>query len=1188
MEENNIRKGFMMKILRTVLWISGIWAAILIFLQVVLSPAVLTGIVRKYSSEYIDGDLSFSKVRLAMFRHFPNIGITIEDCALTYPSDRFIQLKANEKERLEGYGETADTLVSFKRLSAGINIGALAAGKISIPHVILIQPRIFAHSYDEGNANWNMFRSDTAEDTVQTGIPPLSVGKIRLLNNPHIVFTDAKDTIAAVIDVKRMTFDGKLDTKKTSRNRIGLKVDSLRIAGNAASDTLELKLDILHIHEHHEHFDMHAKADAELAAKSFGRMNIPMTLSGNISFPKDSVPAVALNNIEAEVASVPIQADARISRIDGRNFIDASFGINGCKIEDVISGFIKNIIPETSELKTDATISLDGSCTGFIGGGSLPDTKLSLNIPESGIGHKAIRKEGTLSFKADAFTKDDKVGLSIEEAALETSGLRISIKGHAEDILGTDPLITLDGKMEAEADSLAAILPQSDGMEADGSISADIKGKIRLSQINIYNFAEADLKGGIRSGSLVFRSPADSVDLSVNGLDIRLGPEIKVSKRDSTKSFRLMGLSGTINDISISFKEAFSVQGTAIDLAAKNSVDLLSDTTRVHPLGGHVDAKRLTMTDASGTSISLDNTSNSFQMMPKKDHPEVPVLSLTSRNKRIYLRDEAGRIILTDADLKGRAAMNTVERRLRRKAFMDSLAMAHPEVPRDSLFSFMRTQRKNAEVPEWLKEEGFKEKDINIKLDESIARYFREWDVNGRIDVRTGIVMTPYLPLRNILKGMNVNFNNNEVNIDSLKVVSGKSEISAKGSLSGLRRALLGRGAYKLDLNVDTEEMDADELIAAFNTGSSFKPASDAGDMTETSDAEFLKMVVADSLDTDKPQSLIVIPSDLNAHICMTGKNIRYSGLEIQRFGADMLMKERCLQITESFAETNVGNGSLEAFYATKTKKDISTGFNLSLKDITTEKVIDMMPAIDTIMPLLKSFKGLMDCEIAATADLDTCMNILTPTINGVIRISGENLTMSDNKMFSEIAKKLKFKNSKVGRIDKMMVDGLLQDNKLEVFPFVLEVDRYTLAMSGIQNLDMSFRYHVSLIRSPMVFKVGVDLYGQDFDGMKYKIGKAKYKNTKVPVFTAVIDQTKINLAESIRNIFEKGVETAILENKRQEAIREHKEKIGYINAAEQKMEELSEEEQKQLEEPDESDNIATENLPKEIKDTLQ
>lgn len=261
-----------------------------------------------------------------------------------------------------------------------------------------------------------------------------------------------------------------------------------------------------------------------------------------------------------------------------------------------------------------------------------------------------------------------------------------------------------------------------------------------------------------------------------------------------------------------------------------------------------------------------------------------------------------------------------------------------------------------------------------------------------------------------------------------------------------------------------------------------------------------------------------------------------------------------------------MGDIRMEGFYATRSKEDLKAGFSLNFKDITAEKVIDLMPAIDTIMPLLKSFGGLLNCELAATTQLDTNMNIMMPTISGIMRISGENLTIKNNDMFKKAARLLLFKNKKEGHIEKMTVEGMINDSKLEVFPFILEMDRYMLGLSGIQNMDMSYRYHASLIKSPFLIKLGMDVYGPDFDNMKFKIGKAKYKSRNVPVFTSVIDDTKINLVESIRNIFEKGVDAAINESRKHDLIEEHKRKIGYVQAVDQEMEELSSDEQQQLE----------------------
>ena len=1169
-------------LLKTIAWVAGIWICLMVVLQIALSPGILTKVVNKFAAEYVDGTLSFGKVRLTMFRHFPNVGISMEDCSLTYPAERFdsLEMSGAQGELLRmGCGQTVDTLASFKRFSAGINVAALIAGKISIPHIILSQPRIYAHSYNEDNANWNIFK--TENDSTKTPLPAVSVGRIRLVNHPHIVYTDSQDTLFAMMDVKRMSFDGRIDTRRATRNRIGLSIDSLIVGGRIASDTLGFRLSKLDIHEHEGHMDILAQANTMLATHAFGRMNIPISISGTASFPKDTVPALKLDGFNIDIASIPVSLDASLRRVAPVTEIDGQFRIKDCNAEDVLSGFISNIIPQARNLKTDAIISMQGSCKGAIGNGVLPAINAVLEIPDSHISHKDIDQDLRIELSASASTDTtNRINVTIENLSAKAHGLELCINAGVEDITGEDPAIDIDGKLAADLNSLAALLPDLDEIKAEGKVSAQLKGRINSSQISIYNFAQATLEGFIASDSIVFISPKDSISIEVKGMDVKAGPESKVSRRDPSVKFDLLAISTKIGSADISYRNSMSFNGKSVDMAVKNAVEAISerDTTKVYPLGGHINAESLSLTDAGGLSVSLNNTSTNFQMMPKKNNPGIPVLSVSSTNKRIYVRDISNRLILTDASMRGRAAMNTVERIARRKALLDSLAVVYPDVERDSLLRHHLRQRRNTEVPQWMREEDFKAQDINIRLDESLARYFREWDVEGSIKVRTGIAMTPYLPIRNILKGMDITFDNNQVRIDSLKVNAGKSVIGAKGSLSGLRRALMGRGTYILDMDLDAEKVDADELLAAFNAGASFTPPADEEKLAEASDSEFLQMVVADSLDSGKPQTLLVIPADVNADIRLSAKDITFSGLEINSLNADILMKERCMQILNTSVVTNVGTGTFEGFYATRSKKDIRTGFDLGLSDVTSEKFISMMPAIDTIMPLLKSFKGLIDCEIAATASLDTCMNIIMPSINGVIRIGGENLSMSGDKVFTDLAKKLKFKDRKEGRIDKMTVEGVIQDNTLEVFPFIVDIDRYTLALSGKHNLDQSFRYHASIIRSPMVFKVGVDIYGPNFDKMKFKIGKPKYKNTKIPVFTEVIDQTRINLAQSIKGIFEKGVEAAVRENERQEAIESFKKETGYVNAVDQQMEELSDDEKKQIEESgeDTSEDIVT------------
>ncbi len=1184
------KKTVMGRVFRGVLWIVGIWAALLVALQVVLSSGAVLKVVDKFTADYIDGELKFKSIKVNMFKRFPKVSVFIEDGSLTYPADRFDELERESVQaRLmyHGTGTEADTLASFKRFSAGVNVLALMQGRIHVSHVVMVKPRIFAHSYKGGEMNWNMFKFPVDEDdTSSTALPPINLGVIRLTEHPHIVYTSSDDSLFTIIDVKRIAFDGKLNTRRSSRNRIGLSVDSMMVAGRLAKDTIGLRMNSINIRQHDDHMDMHADANAMLLTRSFGRMRVPVEIDGTAALLRDTVPVIAMNGFKGEIAAIPFGFDMTL-RMEDKMHVKGEFMVNGCKAEEIIDGYIKNIIPEAAKIKTDASLSISGTCDGYIGGGRLPAINASLSVPASVASHKDLKHEVGLALEAGVRTDSrSRINVSIGKAELSTSGLRLTASGGASDILGSDPLLNVDGRLTVAADSLMTFLPEDSGIVAEGDLDVDLKGSIRLSQMNMYNFGLADLAGKAVSKRLVLKSAKDTVDVDIEGLAVSIGPEIKVSRRDSSKT-RLLAISGKVGKADIALKEVLTVKASELDLAAKNSVegmvtagaDAASGKSfevgrqEIHPLGGHFSARELVVADGNGMSLTMDETKNSFQMMPKRNNNSIPVLSLNSGNKRIYLRDKTNRIILTDAKVRMRAAMNSIERRQRMRAFMDSVALAHPEVPRDSLRAFLWAQRGSARarvaVPDWMKEEDFKEKDLNFTLDGMVADYFRKWDLNGKVDVRTGILMTPMLPLRNILKGMALEFNNNEVKIDSVKLLAGNSSLGASGALTGLRRALLGRGAYKLDLEFFTDKMDAAELLAAVNAG--MKIDHDAVAAEGASDSDFLKMVVVDSLEHEGLNALIVVPADLNADIRVNAGGIKFSDLLIDEFKADVVMKERCMQIVNAQAATNMGQASFEGFYATRSKSDIKTGFNLELKDITSEKVIAMMPAIDTLMPLLKSFSGQLDCELAATADLDTLMNMVMPSINGVIRIEGDDLTMSKNEMFNDLAKLLKFKNRDEAKIDRMTVEGLIKDNVLEVFPFILDLDRYTLALSGIQNLDMSFKYHASIIHSPILFKIGVDIYGSDFDHMKFRIGKAKYKSERIPVFSTVIDETKINLAESIQNIFEKGVEIAVKENEQQGAIEQHKKEIGYVNAAEAKMEDLSAEEQKQLETEQES-----------------
>lgn len=1153
----------------------GIWAVLLIVMQILLTPAVLTRLADNVASGMVDGDVSFGRVKASVFRHFPYLSVTFDSLSVTYPSDRFEAYGAGKDwYTRQGRGEESDTLVSFGRLSAAVNLASLAGGQINIPMVELSSPRIYATVYNDSTASWNILRFMNGQpeetDTASAGLPDMVIGRIRLEDRPRIIFSSLPDSTALSLSLKRMVFFGQLVTKDITRSRLGLRVDTLFMTGRFPADTIAMRMDNFVIRGRDHGINLKAMATAYMATGAYGRMKLPVEIDSRISFPEDTIRRISIERFRARFADIPVTAKADIGFKGDSIYVRGGCYIKDCEVMKPVDYFGKNLFKGLGDLKTDAVISMAAGIDGWLDPhGHIPAIDAVLEIPVTTISHRLIG-ENVIGLKAVLKgTESGRMDLQLDSVLIAGKGLALAGSGTAEDLLGQDPSFSVDSRFFLDLDTLSGLLKRFMGYSAAGRMSAELKGNVRMSQLSPYTFADADIKGNVKSRSLVLYSEKDSLDIFIDSLDVHLGTYGNTYNRNIREGERMMGLAGYVDSVRLRYKDRLSVMGRKLSLMAQNSAAILDkdDSSAFYPFGGRLEVGFLSMRGADTSVVALAGSVNKFSIMPKAGSSDVPVLDLTSNTGMVFLKGQVNRLAIRNLDVSANAAMNSIERRRKARAFVDSLSRANPDVPLDSLFSRFRRNRPAREIPSWLTEADFRKSDISFDVGDNIRKYFREWDMEGSIGLRSMNVMSPYFPLRNRVRDFKGTFDNNRIAISSLKVSSGRSDLSATGALTGLRRAVLGNGFLNLDVDVKSDSLDLNQLMAAYSAGQSFSAEDFTGkDMTSIEDDEFEEMIMADSTEvaSDSAGALLVIPANIMAGIRLDAKNVRYSKLEMSRMTADLVVKERCVQFTNTSATTNMGDLFFEGFYATRTKQDLKTGFSLNFSRITAEKVIEMLPSIDTVMPLLKSFKGELNLEMAATADIDTTMNIQVPSINGVIRIGGNHLQLHNDESIKKIARILKFKDRDNSYIDKMSVEGLISDSKLEIFPFVLEIDRYVLAMSGVQNLDSSFKYHISVIESPLPFRLGIDLSG-NFEDMKFKIGKAKYKSANVPVFTAAVDQVKLNLTESIRDIFRKGVDKAVQENSRLQQINDYKNKIDYVQAVDERMDTLTSAEQQAL-----------------------
>ena len=79
-------------------------------------------------------------------------------------------------------------------------------------------------------------------------------------------------------------------------------------------------------------------------------------------------------------------------------------------------------------------------------------------------------------------------------------------------------------------------------------------------------------------------------------------------------------------------------------------------------------------------------------------------------------------------------------------------------------------------------------------------------------------------------------------------------------------------------------------------------------------------------------------------------------------------------------------------------------------------------------------------------------------------------------------------------------------------------MDRYKAAIAGKHNLDMSFNYHISILKSPVPFKMGINITG-NLEDYKIRLGKAKLKDLTATTRTEAVDSTSLSILKQIRTM---------------------------------------------------------------------
>ena len=398
------------------------------------------------------------------------------------------------------------------------------------------------------------------------------------------------------------------------------------------------------------------------------------------------------------------------------------------------------------------------------------------------------------------------------------------------------------------------------------------------------------------------------------------------------------------------------------------------------------------------------------------------------------------------------------------------------------------------------------------KLNDSI------WTPSGIVGFHRLMVSTPEMKLPVELRQTKVTVKRQDIMLKNAHLVIGKSDLVATGAIYNIYEAMKKRQPLKAKLSLTSNNLDGNQLINALNT------ANDS--IKVTNQPKVVAETAADSVSDAAPMELFILPDNIDFELQTQLKKVTYGKMLFENVRGAVDVRDQAIHLKNLSMRGLDADMSASLVYHANEKKKGYTGFDFKLKDVNIGKLVDFIPSLDEMVPMLRSFKGIVNFDAAAEAELDSALNIKIPSLRAAIHIKGDSLVLMDGETFAEISKMMMFKNKKRNLIDSIYVNMTVDKGNVTVYPFVVQMDRYRAAVGGTQDLDMNFKYHISVLKSPVPFKLGVNITG-NLDKMKFRIGKAKYKDMVTPVAIRKVDSTRINLGENIVRDFEKVMQNA-------------------------------------------------------------
>ena len=1059
------------KIMRKFFKIAGITLASLLGLVLVVAgvlvywvftPERLTPVVREVADAFITCDYEIGQVDLTFFSTFPEFGLRADGILVENPV----------------VGAQSDTVLAAKKAVARIDIVALLKdGELSIREIALADAQLNAFIGEDGTANFDVLslpQDTTPEDTTESSfIHSISLDdlSVSLIAN-KMSLLNLRDSI----DVLLLSPAISLATKMQHDKVVG-----------------SLKADFPHVDARYGNADYASELAVSLSA--------PFELALQMAEPFTiEHAAVSLDDARLVVNSCKIQLQGDATLIPHIH-TDMAVSTNTIRVSELLKIVPSALFTMPEDIHADASVRLTANVRGDYSDSIMPIVSGRLYVSDAegsieSLPYTLTNVAGDAAFFIDFNGKNTSYAL-IDNLYAETKQSNVSISGRVDDLLG-DMQLDMQFNLDVHLPDIQYFLPEN--ITAEGQLKGLLNAQIALSDLTAMQLDRGKIQAQLNVGrfaanydSMLIRAPQANLSLAIPSARPANPAPANDEKKRKLKRQPMEFLSGKLilqEGLCVQQSDALAAELAAseIEMCASNFLSsdpvIAADIT----LDSRSLSASLQMADSIGNIVpaSVDTKLPHLQAYVEYDsRATLPTLSCAFNMEHLSAAYDT---ITAEVDSpQGRVSMANEAESLR------ATINANQLMARMGSLADVRS--------------GKLALSASARHDKGKDNVLLKWRPRLRFDVQNAAAHLRGVEPEVKVPACKFEYSNREFNIDTARVELAHSSFSLAGKVQNIGPWLEDKGLLTGNLRFISDYANIDELLALIS------------DDSEESAA-------AEETTAESTTPVFMVPKGVDISLYTSINLASAFSQSVRELGGMVYIRDGVMVIEEMGFICEAAKLQLTALYKTPRRNHIFCGLDYHMTNINVEELVNMIPQVDTLLPMLRSFRGAANFHLAAETYLNDKYELKTSTTRGAMSIDAKDLTLLDGEVFAKIAKLLTFKKKTENKIDSISAEVALYKSELDIYPFLISCDKWMGAVGGRHHLDGTMDYHINLL-SPLYLGVHVGGNLNTFEKLSdldIKLAKCIYAKDFKPVFRGEVDTRSADIRAMIRKALESNV----------------------------------------------------------------